>query len=148
VVKSATEVLVTNFLVPVYVVYLAVAVGLVVWLARTLFHHGAVFLEEIFDDHRMAEAVNRLLVTGFYMANLGYAALLLRAEGATSGVAAFEVLSQKLGVLLLSMAALHFANLYVFHRVRRRAHAHLLPPPVRPQVQLPPRHDDAWARVS
>ena len=35
-----------GYLVPVYLVYLAISVGLVVWLARTLFRNGAVFLEE------------------------------------------------------------------------------------------------------
>ena len=44
-----------------------------------LFRNGAIFLEDVFADPRMAAAVNKLLVTGFYMLNLGYAALLLKA---------------------------------------------------------------------
>ena len=130
-----------DYLVPVYAIYLIVAVGLVVWLARTLFHNGEVFLEDVFEDNpKMAHSVNRLLVIGFYMANLGYAALLLRAESADDAVSAFEVISQKLGVLLVSLAALHFLNLYVFYRIRRRATAATLPPPVAPQrrVLAPP----------
>ena len=76
-----------TYLVPVYLVYTAVSVGLVIWLARTLFRNGEVFLEDVFDDHpRMAQAVNRLLVIGFYMLNLGYAGLLLQAESATDAV--------------------------------------------------------------
>ncbi|WP_436794474.1 hypothetical protein [Actinospongicola halichondriae] len=125
-------------MVGVYLVYSAVAVGLVVWLARTLFNNGAVFLEDVFDDARLAAAVNRLLVTGFYMANLGYAAVLLRADEVDGAVEALEVLANKLGVLLLTLAAVHFANLYVFYRVRRRATAAHMPPPVAPQVFVPP----------
>jgi hypothetical protein len=113
-------------LVPVYAIYVVVSVSLVAWLARTLSHNGAVFLEDVFDDPRMAEAVNKLLVTGFYMLNLGYAALLLKARAAPTAVAAFEVLGQKLGVLLVSLAVVHFANLWVFHLIRHRAPA---PPP-------------------
>ena len=129
-----------DYLVPVYATYVVVAVTLVVWLARTLFHNGEVFLEDVFEDNpRMAHAVNRLLVIGFYMANLGYAGLILRAESAPDAVSAFEVLSAKLGILLVSLAALHFLNLYVFYRIRRRAGAATLPPPVAPQRQvLPP----------
>ena len=107
--------------VPVYLIYLVVSVGLVAWLARTLYRNGAVFLEDVFDDPRMAESVNKLLVTGFYMLNLGYAALLLKADGAPTAVAAFEVLGQKLGVLLVSLAGVHFVNMWVFHLIRRRA---------------------------
>ncbi|MEA2827138.1 MAG: hypothetical protein QOF60_2693 [Actinomycetota bacterium] len=110
-------------LVPVYIVYLVVSVGLVAWLARTLYRNGALFLEGVFADPRMAEAVNRLLVTGFYMLNLGYAALLLKSDAAPTAVDAFEVLSQKLGVLLVSLAGVHFVNMWVFHLVRRRAAA-------------------------
>ena len=128
----------SELVVPMYLAYTVVAVGLIVWLARTLFANGAVFLEDVFDDPRLAAAVNRLLVTGFYMANLGYAAIILRSDRAADGIEAFENLATKLGVLLLTLAAVHFANLYVFYRVRRRATAAVLPPPVAPQATVPP----------
>lgn len=101
------------------------------WLARMLFRNGAIFLEDVFEDNEpMAQAVNRLLVIGFYMLNLGYAALLLKSESAPDAISAVEVLAQKLGMLLLSLAVLHFVNMYVFYRIRRRATAAVLPPPV------------------
>ena len=134
-----------NYLVAVYAVYLAVSATLVVWLARTLFRNGYVFLEDVFEDPRMARAVNKLLVIGFYMLNLGYAALLLEAEAAPDAVAAFEVLGRKLGVLLVSLAGLHFLNMYVFYRIRRRATAEVLPPPVAPQASLPGEPTEGWA---
>ena len=126
-----------EFLIPVYLTYAAVSIGLIVWLARTLFANGAVFLEGVFEDNpKLAESVNRLLVIGFYMINLGYAALLLQANAAADAVTAVEILVRKLGILLVSLAGLHFANLYVFTRIRRRAGAAVLPPPVAPQAQL------------
>ncbi len=129
----------STYLVPVYAAYAAISVGLVVWIARTLFKHGAAFLEDVFrDEPRLAPAVNRLLVVGFYLVNMGYAALILKADGSASVVQAIEVLSQKLGLLLLSLAAMHFVNLYVFHRIRRRAQVASLPPPVHPQMIVEP----------
>jgi hypothetical protein len=86
----------------------------------------------------MADAVNRLLVVGFYLVNLGYASLLLKADGSASVVQAIEVLSSKLGLLLLSLGGMHFLNLYVFHRIHRRAHVAVLPPPVAPQMMVLP----------
>lgn len=137
-----------QYLVLVYCAYAAASVGLTVWIARTLFKHGAVFLEEVFSDTpKMADAVNRLLVVGFYLVNLGYASLMLKAGGSATVVEAIEVLSWKLGLLLLSLAGMHFANLYVFHRIRRRAQIAVLPPPVAPQMQLDPPADSLAAEL-
>jgi hypothetical protein len=119
-----------EYLVPVYLVYGVTAVALTLWLARTLFHNGAVFLNDVFADNpKIAEAVNRLLVVGFYLFNLGYACLLLKADPAMSVVGAIETLAYKLGALLLSLGAMHFFNMYLFHRIRRRAQLANLPPP-------------------
>ena len=127
----------SSFLVPVYVAYAGVAVPLTVHLARTLFKHGAVFLEDVFHGKpALADAVNRLLVVGFYLTNLGYAALIMQASGGGTVVEAVEVLARKLGALLVSLAVVHFLNLYVFYRIRRRSQLALLPPPVAPQLRL------------
>lgn len=121
----------------VYAVYAAVSVGLTVWLARTLGNNGRVFLLDVFPDHPdMARAVNELLVVGFYLVNFGYACLLLRGGSAGTVTTAVETLATKLGYLLLSLAVMHFANLYVFHRIRRRARAATLPAPVEPHGRM------------
>lgn len=126
-----------SLLVPVYLAYAVITLTLTIWLARTLFKNGAVFLEDVFKDTpKMADAVNRLLVVGFYLMNLGYAALLMKAGGAATPVQAAEVLAWKLGGLLVSLGLMHFANMYLFYRIRRRARAAVLPPPVAPQMRL------------
>jgi len=128
----------TNHLTFVYLIYATAAVGLTIWLARTLSRNGEVFLEDVFADNpRMAVAVNKLLVVGFYLLNLGYAFVTLKANrAALTGVEAIETLAVKLGALLLSLGALHFFNLYLFHRIRRRGQLRLAPPPVKPQMHL------------
>ena len=138
-----------GYLVTIYVLYGAVSVGLTVWLARTLFRNGGVFLEDVFEDRpHLAAAVNRLLVTGFYMGNLGYAFLLLRANVAGNAVTAVEVLIHKLGILLVSLALIHFFNLYLFYRIRQRAMRAHEPAPVAPQTTVgppaPPLWDPQW----
>ncbi len=138
---------VTRYLVPVYVAYATIAVALTVWLARTLFKNGEVFLADVFRDQPdLARAINKLLVVGFYLFNLGYACLLLSSYGAPTVVAAIETLAQKLGWLLLSLGVMHFFNLYLFHRIRRRARLAELPPPVAPQHHLP--RERAYAGMS
>lgn len=118
----------------VYAVYAAVSVALTIYLARTLGSNGRVFLLDVFPEQPdMARAVNELLVVGFYLVNFGYACLLLRGGTAGTVTTAVETLATKLGYLLFSLAVMHFANLYVFHRIRRRVRATSFPAPIAPQ---------------
>jgi hypothetical protein len=111
----------SNPLLLVYLPYAAIAVTLTIWLAKTLSRHGAVFLETVFPDRLdLAHAVNQLLVIGFYLVNLGWALLLLRANASdiATPTASVELLSTKLGTLLLLLGIAHMLNLFVFHRIR------------------------------
>ena len=123
----------------VSVIYVAVAVGLTVWLARTSFNNGAAFLHDVFADKpELAVAVNRLLVTGFYMLSLGYSLYILRASRVYDGFEAVTFLINRLALMLVSLAALHFVNVFVFWRIRSRREQRHLPTPVAPQVHIPP----------
>ena len=113
----------------VFVPYAVIAITLTIWLARTLSRHGAVFLTNVFPDKPdLANAINQLLVIGFYLVNIGWSLLLLRANEIGYSVAtptdAIALLTTRLGTLLLLLGLAHLANLYVFHLVRRSAEPH------------------------
>jgi hypothetical protein len=123
----------------VYAVYAVIAVALTALLARTLFRNGTAFLHDVFEDRPgLADAVNRLLVVGFYMLNLGYALYLLRATKALGAFDAVQFLVNRLALLLVSLAVIHFVNVAVFWKIRARREQRTLPHPVAPQVILPP----------
>ena len=123
----------------VYATYAVVAVGLTAWLARTLFRNGAAFLYDVFEDRpQLAEAVNRLLVVGFYMLNLGYALYILRAGRGLGTFEAVQYLVNRLAILLATLGLIHFVNVLVFWRIRTRREQRHLPPPVAPHMMVPP----------
>jgi len=114
----------TRPLLLVYLPYAAIAVSLTIWLARALSRHGEVFLRDVFPERAsLADAINQLLVIGFYLVNLGWALLLLRAGKlrAETVTDAVEILTTRLGTLLLLLGIAHLTNLYIFHRVRQSA---------------------------
>ena len=109
-----------------YCLYVLVSVVLTVWVARTLHRNGRVFLVEAFrGNEQTADSVNHLLVVGFYLINLGYVSLALKLgyeiNSAQEGI---EALSWKVGLVLLVLGGMHFFNLYVFSRIRRRSSRH------------------------
>ena len=110
-----------DLIVTTYAVYLVVSVLLTYWVARTLHRNGRVFLVDIFQREDLADSVNHLLVVGFYLVNLGYVTLALRIGGSIGSTrASIELLSTKIGAVLLVLGAMHFFNLLVFSRMRRR----------------------------
>jgi hypothetical protein len=122
----------------VYVIYAIVAIAMTAVLARTLFRAGGVFLDDVFADKpNLAEAVNRLLVVGFYMLNLGYALYILRAEQQSNAFDAVAFLVERLSILLITLGVIHFVNVFVFWRIRHRAELKSSPPPVAPQMLIP-----------
>lgn len=125
-----------DFLVVTYCFYLSISIALTVWVARTLFQNGRVFLVDVFHgDDAMADSVNRLLVVGFYLINLGYVTLALKmGYDVNSARGSIEALSQKVGWVLLVLGGMHFFNLYVFSRIRRRSFLEIAPPPVEPDA--------------
>jgi hypothetical protein len=50
---------------------------------------------------------------------------------------AIELLSTKIGLVLLVLGGMHFMNMIVFSRLRRRALRDVAPPPVAPQGRVP-----------
>ncbi len=114
-----------DYTVIAYSIYLMLSVTLTVWVANTLFRNGRVFLVDVcLGNRELASSVNHLLVVGFYLVNLGYVCLALRVTDRvmnTKGV--FEVLSQKVGMVLLVLGAMHFFNLFVLTRFRHYGRA-------------------------
>jgi hypothetical protein len=122
-----------------YLVYLAVSIGLTVWVATTLSRNGLVFLQDVFADQKLANAVNHLLVMGFYLLNLGYVAVAMRSSSAIPDASkALETLSMKVGLVLLVLGFLHFFNVYFLGRYRRgRIRQQQTQPPLPPAGRLP-----------
>src|SRR5262245_52238613 len=125
-----------NALVWTYFAYLAISVALTVWVARTLHKNGRIFLVDSFHGNEgLADSVNHLLVVGFYLVNIGYVTLALkygaRAEDLKESL---ETLSTKVGLVLVVLGIMHFFNLFIFSRMRRRAIVQKTPPPLLPPV--------------
>ncbi len=106
-----------------HLVYLVLAGGLTVWVATTLSRSGRVVLTHVLaGDDALAEAVDRLLVVGFYLLSFGLLLLSLRAGGPVSSWAGLvESVSTRTGAVMLLLGMVHLLDVLVLHRIRRRA---------------------------
>lgn len=124
-----------NERVTTYAIYLAIAIPVTIWVARTLHKNGRIFLVSCFkENEELADSVNRLLLVGFYLVNLGFVTLYLKLDTLVNGTTGiFEALITKIGVVLLVLGLMHFLNMLIFAKLRERAESQpttLLPPPL------------------
>lgn len=121
-----------------YVIYLLISIGLTVWVARTLSRNGRVFIGDVLQgNEKLADAVNHLLVVGFYLVNIGFVTLYLRSgDTILEARGLFEALSVKLGVVLLVLGVMHLGNVWVLNKMRRRG--------IMERQQTPPVAPQAW----
>jgi hypothetical protein len=123
-----------------YAAYLAISVAITIWVAQTLHRNGRVFLVEAFHSNaELADSVNHLLLVGFYLINIGFVTLTLRTGVNLASVrGSIELLSDKIGMVLVILGVMHFTNLYIFSEMRKRALAQSAPPPFSPDAFVPP----------
>jgi hypothetical protein len=115
-----------------YGLYLAISLAITVWVGRTLHDRGRIFLVKCFaGNESLADAVNHLLLVGFYLVNLGYVCLALRYGDKPGNLPeAIEFLATKVGWVMLILGVMHFINLYVFTHLNQ-------PKPAPPAGQNP-----------
>jgi hypothetical protein len=125
-----------------YLTYLALSITLTVWVARTLHKNGRIFLVDSFlGNEALADSVNRLLVVGFYLINFGFVSLALRSSDKPLDLqGVLETLSDKIGWVLLVLGFMHFFNLFIFSKMRKRALLRNALPPVPPQAHVEVAH--------
>ncbi|WP_433561561.1 hypothetical protein ACQP1O_28730 [Nocardia sp. CA-151230] len=113
-----------NLVVVTYATYTTISLAVTFWVARVLHRTGARFLVDVMDgDSDLAEAVNHLLVIGFWLVNAGFVALALRISVPVDDArVAIEELAKKLGMVLLVLGGMHFANLIALNKIRRSRH--------------------------
>jgi hypothetical protein len=110
-----------------YLLYLIISTGLTVVVGTGLARSGRAFLLDVFSGNdALARAVSRLLVLGFYLLSLGFVTLTMRAHGdIASARAGLQLLSVKIGQVLLVLGVLPLITLGALARTRRRSLARL-----------------------
>jgi hypothetical protein len=105
-----------------YGLYLALSIGMTIWVAHTLSTNGEVFLVQCFGHNEtLAKSTNHLLVVGFYLVNIGWILLTLQfGEAPTSWAGMIKFVSSKVGLAVLVLGLMHFFNMHAIARFGRK----------------------------
>ncbi|MDP2274145.1 MAG: hypothetical protein Q8N23_12550 [Archangium sp.] len=129
-----------SYLIAQHVTYLVLSLGTTAWVGRTLYRNGAAFLADTFiGKEKLAESVNQLLLVGFYLVNGGWVVRALKGNLLPLNASAvIENVATNYGTVLLTLGVMHFGNLYVLNRMRRRAISDRNAAPVAPEQYFRP----------
>ncbi|MES2382030.1 MAG: hypothetical protein V4538_13370 [Bacteroidota bacterium] len=99
-----------------YLIYLPVTFYITVFIGKVFYTNGIVFLSDAFNGNKeLAEVLNKFLLVGYYLVNLGYAAISINTfSSVDSYLQLAEELSKRLGIIIIGLAVLHYFNMYTF----------------------------------
>lgn len=107
-------------LVYTYMIYLLLSLLITIWVGRVLQRNGRVFLIANYAGKiELADAINHLLLAGFYLVNGGFICLALKyGVKPTSPEEGIEFLSTKIGTTVIVLGAMHFFNIWALIKLR------------------------------
>ena len=100
-----------------YSLYLPITFYITLYVGKMFYKHGEVYLHQLLPNKTdMVKAINSLLLTGYYLLNLGYATVTLSFwERIATSLQLLEILSTKLAYIILILGSMHLNNMLVIY---------------------------------
>ncbi|MFC4262844.1 hypothetical protein ACFOWM_08150 [Ferruginibacter yonginensis] len=97
-----------------YSIYLFITYWVTVKVGNIFYKNGRHYILNIFNnDVPLADFINKILLVGYYLVNLGYATVMLKNWKTIATVAELMAsVSNKCGSIIISLAVMHFINMY------------------------------------
>ena len=106
-----------NYNISVYAVFILLMVYIIVFVGRYFYTNGRIFILTLLQGQvSLADAINRTLLVGYYLLNIGYAFLKLKQWPPIMSIEAWwSSLSLNIGLLVLILAAMHYGNMFLIY---------------------------------
>lgn len=105
-----------------YIIYLTTTYLITVHVGRVFYKNGRHYILELMKgDINTTDAINKILLVGYYLLNLGYATLMLTTwELVTSYTELVLSVVTMLGRIILTLALIHFFNMAAIFFISKR----------------------------
>lgn len=96
-----------------YIIYLLLTGLITFYVGRMCYTHGFPFIKETLQNDHLAQAVNNLLLIGYYLVNLGYVVFSLSDwEYIVTLPMLVSAIAKKAGWIITLLAILHYINIF------------------------------------
>lgn len=110
-----------NYNIPGYAIYLLITVFIIFKVGMVFYKNGRVFILDLFHgDAAFTDHVNKLLLVGYYLLNIGYAFVSIRTWIPITNITLLITeLAMRVGILSILLAAMHYFNMIVLYKLSR-----------------------------
>lgn len=104
-----------NFNIAAYGFFLTVAIYIIIVVGKTCYKNGNVYVMELLHGHQdLCLRINRVLLAGYYLLNIGYAATTLASwEKVITASQFVEFIAVKTALIIAIIAVLHYLNIFI-----------------------------------
>lgn len=115
-----------NYNITGYMIYLPVTFYITIVVGRVCYRNGELYLSRIINEHPVTVRwINSMLLTGYYLVNLGYAAVMVSFWHRISSLQDLvETLSGHIGIIVLLLGILHVNNMLVTYLISKHINKH------------------------
>lgn len=108
-----------------YIIYLAITYFITVHVGLRFYRNGEVYiLNLLHGDQKLTAFINRILLIGYYLLNLGYVTLTISTwQNIDTWGEMFGSIAFMTGKIMLTLGVMHFFNMAVILFISYRHHA-------------------------
>ncbi|MEE1896743.1 hypothetical protein V1389_00250 [Flavobacterium rakeshii] len=98
-----------------YVIFLLIIVYIIVVVGKICYKNGNIYvLELLHGDKELCLRINKILLVGYYLVNIGYAAMtLLNWETVNTFKQLIETIAVKSAIIITILCILHYLNIFI-----------------------------------
>ena len=107
-----------------YILYFLITYFITVHTGLSFYRNGRIYILTLLEGNEaLTSYINRLLLIGYYLLNLGYVALSVNEWDEIYTITGMlSTLSFKVGAIMLLLACIHFVNMAVILHIGRKQH--------------------------
>ena len=103
-----------------YLLYLIITAVITFYVGWLCYKNGIHYIQKELQDEVLSHTVNRFLLLGYYLTNIGYAAIMIYNWEPVNNVAdVIKTLSSRLSLIVLSMGGMHYINIALIYLLRQ-----------------------------
>jgi hypothetical protein len=98
-----------------YIAYFFITYFITVHVGLQFYKNGRIYILELMQgDEKITDAINKLLLVGYYLLNIGYLAITLHGWKRINTLKELvDAISVRTGTIMLTLACIHFCNMAI-----------------------------------